>query len=126
MASFNSQTKIEMEIDGVEVSIDGLSLKLVKSIEQIMKKSHDLVKKAEKNPIENEEELLKEQEEMGHICIEFLSEILSEEAYHKLVIEKMEDVIYLEDITLFILSEIKKSKEERLLKLFERSEQVYS
>lgn len=126
MASFNSQTKIEMEIDGVEVSIDGISTKLVRSLEKVTKRSNALVKKAADHPHQSEKELIKDNEEMGQICIEFLSEVLSEEAYQKLVIEKVEDFIYLMDITTFILNEIKKAKEARLAKLFEQSKQVYS
>ncbi len=126
MASFNSHTNIKMEIDGVQVVLDGISTKLVKSLEKITRRSNALVKKAMDNPNQNENEIFKDNEEMGQICIEFLSEVLSEEAYQKLVIEKVEDIIYLMDITTFILNEIKKAKEERLLKLIGQSKQVYS
>lgn len=126
MASFNSRTKIEMEIDGVKVSLDGLSTNLFKSLEKITKKSNDLAKRVMESQDPSEEKLLADHEEMGQICIEFLSEVLPEEAYQKLVIEKMEDLFYLIDVTAFILNEIKKAKEERISKLIGQSKRVYS
>ena len=113
MVSYNSNTKIEMEIDGVKVNIDGISMKLFNALKNVAKKSKVFTDKVNKSSNLSDDEVLKIQEEMGQVCIEFLSEVLSEEAYQKLVIDKVEDVFYLMDITSFIMIEIKIAKEKR-------------
>ena len=110
MTSYNTKTGIEMEIDGVSIKIDGISTKLFNSLSKVTRKSNELVKKVMDEPNQSEDEIMKDQEEMGQMCIEFLSEVLDEEAYQKLVIDRMEDLFYLIDITTFILKEIKKAK----------------
>ena len=126
MTSYNTKTGIEMEIDGVSIKIDGISTKLFNSLSKVTRKSNELVKKVMDEPNQSEDEIMKDQEEMGQMCIEFLSEVLDEEAYQKLVIDRMEDLFYLIDITTFILKEIKKAKEERLLKLLKQSDKSLS
>lgn len=122
-SSFNSKTKIELEIDGINVTIDGIGMNVVKAMERIAEKSMKLDQKTAKNSSENPEEVMKNAEEMAELCREFLAVILDEDAYEKLVVDRVEDVPYLIDITTFILNEIKKSKEERLLKLVQLSNQ---
>lgn len=126
MVSYNSNTKIEMEIDGVKVNIDGISMKLFNALKNVAKKSKVFTDKVNKSSNLSDDEVLKIQEEMGQVCIEFLSEVLSEEAYQKLVIDKVEDVFYLMDITSFIMIEIKSAKANRLSRLAEQAKRIYS
>lgn len=126
MVSYNSNTKIEMEIDGVKVNIDGISMKLFNALKNVAKKSKVFTDKVNKSSNLSDDEVLKIQEEMGQVCIEFLSEVLSEEAYQKLVIDKVEDVFYLMDITSFIMIEIKSAKANRLSRLAEQAKRMYS
>lgn len=126
MVSYNSNTKIEMEIDGVKVNIDEISMKLFNALKNVAKKSKVFTDKVNKSSNLSDDEVLKIQEEMGQVCIEFLSEVLSEEAYQKLVIDKVEDVFYLMDITSFIMIEIKSAKANRLSRLAEQAKRIYS
>ena len=112
MVSYNSNTKIEMEIDGVKVNIDGISMKLFNALKNVAKKSKVFTDKVNKSSNLSDDE--------------FLTEVISEEAYQKLVIDKVEDVFYLMDITSFIMIEIKSAKANRLSRLAEQAKRIYS
>lgn len=110
-ATFNSNTRIDLVIDGVNVTIDGISKKVVKALEKVTIDSARLAQNSEDSTAEA---ILRKTQELADICKCFLQEACGQAAYQQLTEQKVDDVNYLIDVTTFVIDEIRKSKEARM------------